>query len=344
MSELAVHKPLVDAFGRTARDLRVSLTDRCNLRCTYCMPAEGMEWLPNDKVLSDDEVIRMVRIAVETLGIVKVRFTGGEPLLRKGLEEIVAAVSQFRTVDGGRPELMLTTNGLGLEHRAGALREAGLDRVNISLDSLEPERYARLARRDRLHDVLAGIEASAAAGLTPVKVNSVIMRGQNEQDIVPLADYCLRRGHQLRYIEQMPLGPHDQWDRTDMVTQTEILDALSEHYTLTPASTPRGAAPAELWDVAPDADQAGGRIGVIASVTNPFCGSCDRTRLTADGQMRNCLFSRTETDLRGPLRDGATDEQIAELWLGGQASKLAGHGIGEPTFQQPERNMSAIGG
>ena len=344
VSELAVHKPLVDAFGRTARDLRVSLTDRCNLRCTYCMPAEGMEWLPNDKVLSDAEVIRMVRIAVETLGIVKVRFTGGEPLLRKGLEEIVAGVSQFRTVDGGRPELMLTTNGLGLEHRARALKDAGLDRVNISLDSLEPERYARLARRDRLHDVLAGIEASAEVGLTPVKVNSVIMRGQNEQDIVPLADYCLRRGHQLRYIEQMPLGPHDQWHRKDMVTQTEILEALSEHYTLTPASTPRGAAPAELWDVAPDADQAGGRIGVIASVTNPFCGSCDRTRLTADGQMRNCLFSRTETDLRGPLREGATDEQIAELWLGGQASKLAGHGIGEPTFQQPERNMSAIGG
>lgn len=344
MSELAVHRPLVDAFGRTARDLRVSLTDRCNLRCTYCMPAEGMEWMPTDKVLSDEEVIRLVRIAVETLGIVKVRFTGGEPLLRKGLEDIIAATSALRTVDGGRPELMLTTNGLGLEHRARALKDAGLDRVNISLDSLDPERYARLARRDRLHDVLAAMDVSGEVGLTPVKVNSVIMRGQNEQDIVPLADYCLRRGHQLRYIEQMPLGPRDQWDRSQMVTQTEILDALGEHYTLTPGSTPRGAAPAEVWDVAPDANQPGGRIGVIASVTNPFCGSCDRTRLTADGQMRNCLFSRTETDLRGPLRDGASDEAIAELWLGGQFEKRAGHGIGEPTFRQPDRNMSAIGG
>ncbi|WP_221933168.1 GTP 3',8-cyclase MoaA [Tessaracoccus rhinocerotis] len=344
MSELAVQTPLVDAFGRTARDLRVSLTDRCNLRCTYCMPAEGMEWLPTDKVLSDAEVIRMVRIAVETLGIVKVRFTGGEPLLRKELEDIVAAASAMRTVDGGSPELMLTTNGLGLEHRAQALKDAGLDRVNISLDSLDPERYARLARRDRLHDVLAAIDASHAVGLTPVKVNSVIMRGQNEQDILPLADYCLRRGHQLRYIEQMPLGPHDQWDRSQMVTQTEILDTLREQYVLTPASTPRGAAPAELWEVAPDEQQAGGRIGVIASVTNPFCGSCDRTRLTADGQMRNCLFSRTETDLRGPLRAGASDEEIARLWLGGQFEKRAGHGIGEPTFQQPDRNMSAIGG
>lgn len=344
MSGAAVAKPLVDAFGRTARDLRVSLTDRCNLRCTYCMPAEGLEWLPTSEVLTDAEVNRLIRIAVELLGVTKVRFTGGEPLLRKGLEGIVAAASRLRTVDGVAPELMLTTNGLGLAHRAAGLREAGLDRVNISLDSLDRERYARLARRDRLPDVLAAIDESARVGLAPVKVNSVIMRGHNERDIVPLAEFALARGHQLRYIEQMPLGPHDEWQRSDMVTQAEILDALSARFTMHPASEPRGAAPAALWRVEPDKTQPGGLIGVIASVTNPFCAACDRTRITADGQMRNCLFARTETDLRTPLRAGASDEQIADVWCAGQYTKRAGHGIGEPTFVQPERTMSAIGG
>ena len=236
----AVATPLVDAFGRTARDLRVSLTDRCNLRCTYCMPAEGLPWLPTDEALTDAEVVRLVRIAVELLGITKVRFTGGEPLLRKGLEGIVAATAAMTTVDGGRPETMLTTNGLGLAHRARALRDAGLDRVNISLDSLDRERYARLARRDRLPDVLEAIDAAAAVGLTPVKVNSVIMRDTNEADIVPLAEYCLSRGHQLRYIEQMPLGPKHEWDRTQLVTQQEILDVLADRYVLTPAAAARG--------------------------------------------------------------------------------------------------------
>lgn len=344
MTGVAAAKPLVDAFGRTARDLRVSLTDRCNLRCTYCMPAEGLPWLPGEETLSDDETNRLIRIAVELLGITKVRFTGGEPLLRKGLEGIVAHAASLTTVDGGRPELMLTTNGLGLEHRAEELVAAGLDRVNISLDSLDPERYARLTRRDRLPDVLKAIEASAAAGLTPVKVNSVIMRGVNEEDVIPLAQWCLERGHQLRYIEQMPLGPHDKWDRSKMVTQEEILGMLGSRYTLQAASEARGAAPAELWDVVADDTQPGGRVGVIASVTNPFCGSCDRTRITADGQMRNCLFARDETDLRAPLRSGASDEEIADIWLGGQYAKRAGHGIGEPTFEQPGRTMSAIGG
>ena len=344
MLTAAVRTPLVDAFGRTARDLRVSLTDRCNLRCTYCMPAEGLPWLPGEEVLTDAEVNRLIRVAVELLGVTKVRFTGGEPLLRKGLEGIVEAASRLVTADGGRPELMLTTNGLGLDHRAAALRAAGLDRVNISLDSLDRERYARLARRDRLPDVLAAIDASEAAGLTPVKVNSVIMRGMNEDDVVPLAEYCLARGHQLRFIEQMPLGPHDEWDRTQMVTQAEILASLASRFRIEQAEEPRGAAPAALWRVAPDAQQPGGLIGVIASVTNPFCAACDRTRLTADGQMRNCLFARTETDLRGPLRAGATDEEIADIWSGGQYAKKAGHGIGEPGFRQPERTMSAIGG
>lgn len=308
------------------------------------MPAEGLPWLPSDEALTDEETNRLIRIAVELLGITKVRFTGGEPLLRKGLEGIVAAASRLTTHDGGRPELMLTTNGLGLERRAAGLAEAGLDRVNISLDSLDRERYARLTRRDRLPDVLEAIRASEAAGLTPVKVNAVIMRDANEADVVPLAQFCLEGGYELRYIEQMPLGPHDEWDRSRMVTQSEILDALGTRYHLAPTSEARGAAPAEMWQVEPDDTQPGGRIGVIASVTNPFCGSCDRTRITADGQMRNCLFSKSETDLRGPMRSGASDADVADIWCGGQYAKRAGHGIGAPGFEPPERTMSAIGG
>lgn len=335
---------LLDTFGRVARDLRVSLTDRCNLRCAYCMPAEGLDWLPTPQVLSDDEVVRLIRVAVEILGVTKLRFTGGEPLLRKGLENIVAQSSSLRTPSGRRPELTLTSNALGLKHRAQKLREAGLDRVNISLDSLDRDRYASLTRRDRLEDALAGIARAAEVGLSPVKINAVVMRGVNEEDVVPLADFALRHGHQLRFIEQMPLGPRDAWDRDELVTQQEILDTLRESYSLSAAEEPRGAAPAQLWRVDPDADQPGGEIGVIASVTHPFCSACDRTRITADGQMRNCLFAHGETDLRGPMREGASDEELAEVWRGGQWIKKAGHGIGEPNFEQPMRPMSAIGG
>ncbi|MBK8448367.1 MAG: GTP 3',8-cyclase MoaA [Micropruina sp.] len=335
---------LADAHGRVATDLRVSLTDRCNLRCTYCMPAEGLQWFPTDEVLTDAEILRVLDIAVQQLGITKVRFTGGEPLLRRSLEQIVAGAAQLRTRTGGSPELSLTTNGIGLDKRVNALAEAGLNRVNISLDSLDRERYAALARRDRLDAVLAGLAASEAAGLLPVKVNAVIMRGRNEADVVPLAQFCLERGYQLRYIEHMPLGPQHAWDRSTMVTQAEILTLLAQRYTLSTAAEPRGAAPAELWQVAPDATQPGGLLGVIPSVTAPFCGACDRTRITADGQLRTCLFSRTETDLRAALRGGASDDELAQLWAGAQSRKAAAHGIGEPGFVQPARTMSAIGG
>ncbi len=335
---------LGDTFGRVATDLRVSLTDRCNLRCSYCMPAEGLDWFPTDDVLSDTEFVRVIGIAVEQLGVTKVRFTGGEPLLRRGLESIVAATKQLRTASGQPPEASLTTNGVGLDRRVDALAAAGLDRVNVSLDSLDRERYAALARRDRLPDVLAGIAAAESAGLTPVKVNSVVMRGVNEADVVPLAAFCLERGYQLRFIEQMPLGPKHEWDRSRMVTQEEILGLLGGRFRLNPEVEPRGAAPAELWRVDPDDTQPGGTIGVIASVTSPFCAACDRTRVTADGQIRTCLFARTETDLRTPLRSGASDEEIAQLWQGAHAAKAAAHGIGEPDFVQPARTMSAIGG
>ncbi|UNX56432.1 GTP 3',8-cyclase MoaA [Georgenia sp. TF02-10] len=337
---------MVDRFGRVAHDLRVSLTDRCNLRCEYCMPPEGFDWLPTPQVLTDEEVIRLITVAVERLGIREVRFTGGEPLLRKGLERIVAATTALRTDEGTPPQTSLTTNGLGLEHRAAGLAAAGLARVNVSLDSLDRRTYATLARRDRLPDVLAGIAAADAAGLRPVKINAVLMRGRNETEAPDLLGYALSHGYELRFIEQMPLGPPEQWVRGEMVTATEILALLATRFTLTPSDpAERGAAPAERFTVAPGTDGLpGGTVGIIASVSQPFCGACDRTRLTADGQVRTCLFSRTETDLRGLLRDGADDETLAEHWRTAMWGKLAGHGIDDPGFLQPQRPMSAIGG
>lgn len=334
---------LLDAHGRVARDLRVSLTDRCNLRCSYCMPAEGLAWLPAPQVLTDAEVIRLITVAVAWLGVRKVRFTGGEPLLRPGLARIIGAAKVLRTDQGTPPELSLTTNGVGLDRRIGELADAGLDRVNISLDSLDRERYASLARRDRLSDVLRSLAAVEAAGLRPIKVNTVVMRGVNEADVVALAEFCLARGYRLRFIEQMPLGPRHGWDRSRMVPAGEILAMLEARFRLTPAAQ-RGSAPAQEWLVSAADGHPAGRIGVIASVTAPFCAACDRTRLTADGQVRNCLFSHTETDLRTALRAGALDDDLAELWLGTHRDKAAGHGIGTAGFQQPARTMSSIGG
>jgi GTP 3',8-cyclase len=332
---------LADSYGRIATDMRVSLTDRCNLRCAYCMPPEGLEWLPKPEVLTGDEVTRLVRIGVELLGIREVRFTGGEPLLRRDLTAIVSQTAALTP----RPEISLTTNGIGLARTAAALREAGLDRVNVSLDTLRPEVFRKLALRDRLPDVLDGLEAAAAAGLGPVKVNTVLMRGINDDEAESLLAYCLERGYELRFIEQMPLDAQHGWKRAEMVTAGEIFQRLSQAYDLSPdAERIRGAAPAETFLV--DGGGVGGtaRVGIIASVTRPFCGACDRVRLTADGQVRNCLFAREESDLRSALRGGATDEEIAERWRVAVAGKLPGHGINDPSFLQPDRPMSAIGG
>ena len=328
---------LADSFGRIATDLRVSLTDRCNLRCAYCMPPEGLDWLPQPDVLTDDEVVRLIRVAVELLGVREVRFTGGEPLLRRGLAGIVARPAELRP----RPELSLATNAIGLARTAAALRTAGLDRINVSLDTLRPETFRKLARRDRLPDVLDGLAAAAEAGLTPVKVNAVLMRDLNNDEAVPLLRFCLDHGYELRFIEQMPLDAQHGWRRDNMVTADEILSALSAGFALAPEDpAARGSAPAEVFLV----DGGPARIGVIGSVTRPFCGSCDRVRLTADGQVRNCLFATTESDLRGALRAGAGDGEVAELWRRAVASKLPGHGINDPGFLQPARPMSAIGG
>ena len=328
---------LADSYGRVATDLRVSLTDRCNLRCTYCMPPEGLDWLPAPSQLTDDELLRLIGIAVQRLGITEVRFTGGEPLLRRGLIEIVARTAGLRP----RPDISLTTNGIGLARLAGPLREAGLNRINVSLDTLDRETFVRLAKRDRLPDVLAGLDAAVAAGLAPVKVNAVLLHGINDHEAADLLRFCLGNGYEMRFIEQMPLDAQHGWRREDMVTADEILQALSARYLLTPDDpAARGSAPAETFLV----DGGPVRVGVIGSVTRPFCAACDRVRLTADGQVRNCLFAREESDLRTPLRSGAGDEEIAERWRRAVAGKLPGHGINDPGFLQPARPMSAIGG
>src|ERR1700720_165474 len=328
---------LPDSFGRIATDLRVSLTDRCNLRCAYCMPPEGLDGPPAPDQLTDDEVVRGTRVGVELLGIREVRFTGGEPMLRRGLAGIIARTADLRP----RPEISLTTNAIGLARTAGVLRAAGLDRINVSLDTLRHETFRKLARRDRLPDVLDGLAAAAQAGLHPVKVNAVLMRDLNDDEAVPLLRYCLEAGYELRFIEQMPLDAQHGWKRAEMVTAEEIFAALGREFTLTPDDPrQRGSAPAEAFLV----DGGPARVGVIASVTRPFCGTCDRVRLTADGQIRNCLFARTESDLRGPLRAGASDDELADRWRRAVSVKLPGHGINDPSFLQPDRPMSAIGG
>jgi GTP 3',8-cyclase len=332
--------PLLDTHGRVATDLRVSLTDRCNLRCRYCMPAEGLDWLPGEQLLRPNELARLIHVAVTRLGVTSVRFTGGEPLLARHLEEVVAAAARLRP----RPEISLTTNGVGLARRAVALAEAGLDRVNVSMDSVHRDRFAAITRRDRLDDVLAGLAAAKAAGLTPVKVNAVLDPATGREDVVDLLRFCLEHGYQLRVIEQMPLDAGHEWRRDAAVSADDVLAALRPHFRLRPDPAPRGAAPAELWLVDTGPKTPAGQFGVIASVSHAFCSTCDRTRLTADGQIRSCLFSAEETDLRGLLRTGAHDDAIAAAWRAAMWAKPAGHGINDPGFIQPDRPMSAIGG
>ncbi|WKX69653.1 GTP 3',8-cyclase MoaA [Streptomyces sp. XD-27] len=328
---------LIDTYGRVATDLRVSLTDRCNLRCTYCMPEEGLQWLAKPDLLTDDEIVRLIRIAVTELGVTEVRFTGGEPLLRPGLVGIVERCAALAP----RPRMSLTTNGIGLARTATALRDAGLDRVNVSLDTLRPDVFQALTRRKRHHDVLEGLAAARAAGLAPVKVNAVLMPGLNDDEAPDLLAWAVENDYELRFIEQMPLDAQHGWTRDGMITAGDILASLRTRFTLDPEDTDtRGSAPAERWLV----DGGPARVGVIASVTRPFCRACDRTRLTADGQVRTCLFAREESDLRGALRSGAPDEEIAALWRTAMWGKKAGSGLDDPSFLQPDRPMSAIGG
>lgn len=328
---------LVDGHGREHRDLRISLTDHCNLRCAYCMPAEGVPHLPRFSLLNLTELLRVVRIAVDA-GITEVRLTGGEPLLRPDIVDIVSGIAAIEG-PSGPVEVSMTTNGTGLARLARPLVDAGLARVNISLDTLRPDRFKEMTRRDQFEHTIEGIAAASEAGLSPVKINSVLMRGQNDDEAVDLLAWALERGHELRFIEQMPLDAGHTWTRAGMVTADEVQAALEKEYTLE-ALPGRGAAPAERYLV----DGGPATVGIIASVTRPFCGSCDRIRLTADGQLRNCLFATTEADLRTPLRTGASDEELAGLIRANLAAKLPGHGINEPGFLQPPRPMSSIGG
>lgn len=332
---------LLDRFDRVATDLRVSLTDMCNLRCTYCMPADGLPWLSRDKALTADEIVRLVTIGVRDLGVRQVRFTGGEPLLRKDLVEIISRCAAIEP----RPELSLTTNAIGLAERAQTLADAGLDRVNVSLDTLHAETFMKVTRRPFLDRVLAGVDAAARAGLGPVKINAVLLPGVNDHEAPELVAWALANGHELRFIEQMPLDADHTWERSSMVTADDVRDRLAERFELALAAEPRDGAPAERFvATARDDARLTGTIGIIASVTEPFCADCRRTRLTAEGSVRSCLFSHTETDLRAALRSGGDDLEIADLWRGAMWAKPQGHGMNDPSFVQPARSMSAIGG
>ena len=330
---------LIDTYGRVHRDLRVSLTDRCSLRCTYCMPHDFNKWLPSENLLTADELVRIIEIAVAE-GITEVRLTGGEPLLRPDIVEIVSRINEIDSA----PELSMTTNGVALAKAAKQLTNAGLRRINISLDTLDWERFKRLTFRDRYDDVIEGIAAARSAGLDPIKINTVLMRDINGDEALPLLKWALKENLNLRFIEQMPLDAGDAWTRKNLITADEIYKELSSEFELTPIEE-RGSSPAEEFLV----NGGPATVGIIGSVTRPFCSACDRLRLTSDGQLRSCLFSNSETDLRSILRNGrlAQSEKREDLVKAIRETvrmKLPGHGINDPEFIKPSRPMSAIGG
>ena len=330
---------LIDKHGRTVRDLRISVTDRCNFRCTYCMPEEGLKWLDKAEVLSFEEIERVSRILVERFGINSLRLTGGEPTVRAHLPRLIAQLAALRLEDGTKPNIALTTNGATLRNIAGELRTAGLDRINVSLDSLRADRFFAMTRRDELDNVLAGIAEASKAGFDIVKVNTVVERGANDDEILDMARYGRDNGLQVRFIEFMPLDASNIWERNKVVTQEEIVSVISAEFPLeiVPA---RGAAPADRWRYL----DGKGTVGVIPSVSKPFCADCDRVRLTSDGQFRTCLFATDEFDLRTLLRNGGTDDEIADLIIHAVGTKWAGHQINQVNFIRPNRSMSQIGG
>jgi cyclic pyranopterin phosphate synthase len=328
---------LMDSFGRRVRDVRVSVTDRCNFRCTYCMPHEDMVWTPRHEILTFEEIERLVGIFSLRFGISSVRITGGEPTVRAQLPSLVERLARFPL------ELSMTTNGTALPRLAEPLRRAGLHRVTVSLDSLRRDRFAAITGRDALGQVLAGIDAALAAGLAPVKVNTVLVRGVNDDEVVDLADFGRQRGVEVRFIEFMPLDGDGHWAAGSVVPATEVLEKVAAAFPIEPdagVGTERGAAPAERFRYL----DGKGHVGAIASVTRPFCANCDRVRLTAEGALRSCLFSVAEADLRGLLRRGAHDDEVAAAIISEVAGKWAGHAIGQVHFVRPARTMSQIGG
>ncbi len=330
---------LVDSFGRVVRDLRISVTDRCNFRCTYCMPEEGLNWLDRSEVLTYEEIERVARICVEQFGVDSLRLTGGEPTVRAHLPQLIAKLAALRLPDGTKPDIALTTNGATLRNVAGELRDAGLDRINVSLDSLKPERFFAMTRRDELHNVLAGIAEAQVAGFSPMKVNAVVERGTNDDEILDLVRFGRDNNVEVRFIEFMPLDATNEWERNKVVSQDEIVATIAAEFPLEIMPS-RGAAPADRWRFV----DGKGTVGVIPSVTHPFCGDCDRVRLTSDGQFRTCLFATDESDIRALLRNGGTDAEIAELIEIAVGAKWAGHQINQVNFIRPNRSMSQIGG
>jgi cyclic pyranopterin phosphate synthase len=330
---------LIDSFGRTVRDLRISVTDRCNFRCTYCMPAEGLKWLDKADVLTFEEIERVARICVERFDVDSIRLTGGEPTVRAHLPRLIAKLAALRSSHGMKPDIALTTNGATLRNIATELRDAGLDRINVSLDSLIPERFFAMTRRDELHNVLAGITEAKAAGFDPVKINAVVERGTNDDEIIPLAQFGRDNGVEVRFIEFMPLDATNEWERKNVLSQEEIVRTISEVFPLEPVPA-RGAAPADRWRYL----DGKGMVGVIPSVTQPFCADCDRVRITSDGQFRTCLFATDEFDIRALLRNGGSDDDIAALVTKAVGLKWAGHQINQVNFIRPNRSMSQIGG
>jgi len=334
LQTLQTRPPLVDAFGRVAADLRVSVTDRCNFRCRYCMPAEGLDWMSRDELLTFEEMTRVVTVLVES-GVRSLKVTGGEPLVRRDVPKLVA---MLRAIDDDL-DISLTTNGYLLAEHAEALAAAGLDRVTVSCDSLIKHRFAEMTLRDALDEVMAGLLAAAAHDLGPIKINTVLIRGHNDDEPAAFAHLARASDYEVRFIEYMPLDAQHAWDAADVVPGAEVIDAIGALYPLMAEQS--AGEPATTYRFA---DGAPGKVGIIPSVTAPFCDSCDRLRLTADGHLRACLFALDETDLRGPLRAGASDDDIAELARACVAAKWAGHRIGQPGFIQPERSMSMIGG
>jgi GTP 3',8-cyclase len=336
---------LTDSFGRQVHDLRISVTDRCNFRCTYCMPQEEMRWLPRAEILTFEEIERVARVFVERFGITSVRVTGGEPTVRAHLPDLVARLARLPV------ELSMTTNGATLDHLALPLKEAGLHRVTVSCDSLRPDRFASITGRDMLPQVLAGLDAALHAGLLPVKVNSVLVRGVNDDEVVALAAFGRQRGVEVRFIEFMPLDGDGQWSLDRVVPAQEIIERVDAVFPVAPVGTNgdsanghsrpgRGPEPADRYRYL----DGGGYVGVIASVTRPFCSNCDRVRLTAEGSLRSCLFAVRERDLRTVLRGGGTDDDLAAAIVAEVATKWAGHAIGKVNFVRPARSMSQIGG
>ena len=328
---------LVDGFGRVHRDLRISVTDRCNFRCTYCMPEDGLEWLPRSEVLTFEEITRVAAVLVGRFGIDSIRLTGGEPTIRADLTRLVGSLAGLST-EAHPVDLSMTTNGATLGGSARRLREAGLQRVNISLDSLRRDRFEQLTRRDELHRVLEGIEAAIEAGFDPVKLNVVAMAEVNADEIVDFARFGRDRGVVVRFIEFMPLDADQRWSGESVLSQAEIVHMIDSEFPL--EEVERGSQPAERFRYRDGA----GEVGVIPSVTRPFCGDCDRVRLTSEGGLRNCLFAADEVDLRSILRSGGSDDDLAQAIAAEVRRKAEGHAIGKVNFIRPPKSMSQIGG